>query len=441
MKPKNGEKKQEFLDRFMDDGGMKKKYPKDEDRKTEANKIWDGCSPKKKKDEDDLQRFDFFGLYPDAELELTDKFEKTPEGYLKGKAIVTNIGVFPYLNPDGTIHRELRPPEEVFDGYSLESLKGIPLTNLHPNEAVTIDNIKKYQVGYTGTRVFHDSYHVAVEIIVTDLQTIEDIMEGKRALSCGYTLDLENSDGNYLGTAYDVIQRNIRYNHLAIVDRGRAGDAARMRIDSNNSLLKGYKNRKEDNMPNLKKVKIDGVEYEAEAEVIKNYTTEKDRADSLQKQLDAKSEEYVKLEAEKDTLQDKADKLGKEVEEAKNDTSKLDEAVKNRLAILKAAEDAEIEVKEDHSELDIQKSIITKVFPSAKLDGKDEVYIKARFDGAVEFLAEKKDAKNRKNVLGNTNTSVNNSDNKDDSSSNSDEAREKMKLRIAEDSRKFDERS
>jgi hypothetical protein len=39
------------------------------------------------------------------------------------------------------------------------------------------------------------------------------------------------------------------------------------------------------------------------------------------------------------------------------------------------------------AEVDIQKAVIMKVFPKAVLDGKDAVYIDARFDSAIEAKA------------------------------------------------------
>ena len=38
----------------------------------------------------------------------------TEEGYLKDRPILTSCGIFEYKNPDGSIRRELRLPEDVF---------------------------------------------------------------------------------------------------------------------------------------------------------------------------------------------------------------------------------------------------------------------------------------------------------------------------------------
>ena len=92
-------------------------------------------------------RIDFVDIEPWLEEHSIETgFKKTTEGYLEGRAIVSNVGVFTYVLPDGTIQRELRPPEEVFAEESINSLKLKPITNDHPAEKVTTENIKKYHI-------------------------------------------------------------------------------------------------------------------------------------------------------------------------------------------------------------------------------------------------------------------------------------------------------
>ena len=67
----------------------------------------------------DLKRFDNI----DNSQWMTIPFERTNEGFLRGRAIVTSIGVFTYKRKDGTIQRELRLPEEVFSPSTLNSMK------------------------------------------------------------------------------------------------------------------------------------------------------------------------------------------------------------------------------------------------------------------------------------------------------------------------------
>jgi len=146
----------------------------------------------------------------------------------------------------------------------------------------------------------------------------------------------------------------------------------------------------------LKKIVLDGVEYESEPKVLEALHAATVRADTVQGTLDALIADKTKIDAERDTLKDKVDTLEakvKELETVKLDTAVIDAAVARRVRILDAARVANVEVKADMAELDIQKAVIMAVFPKAVLDGKDAVYLDARFDGAVEALsveAEKK---------------------------------------------------
>ena len=193
---------------------------------------------------------------------MVEKMVLTDEGYLKGRAIATNVGVFPYLLEDGSVQYELRPPEEVFHPDSVETLKQLVMTNDHPSVKVTAENSKELSVGFTGD-VRQDQYHLAPALTVTDKEAVEDVQAGKKALSCGYLLDLEMSSGNWMGVHYDAIQHNIRYNHLAIVPKGRAGDAAKMKLDSMDAV--GIqKIEKSDNRRSSMKITVDGIEYEVD---------------------------------------------------------------------------------------------------------------------------------------------------------------------------------
>jgi hypothetical protein len=407
------------------------------------NKECDSCGYKKQmKKMDNVQRFDYF----DAPSWLTEKFQTTPEGFLRGRAIVTNVGVFTYRNTDGTVRRELRLPEEVFDTTSLESLKMKPVTNDHPTELVTPENVKQYQVGalgdnpgsstqkrdyqgmYKPDNQLTDGYHVAIDMCITEKQAIDDITNGKRSLSCGYTCDLEKgADGaKWCGMEYDYIQRNIRYNHVAIVDSARAGDAAKIRMDSRVWVSESINDDKGGKNLMLKKINLDGVEYEAEPQVITALTQHKNRADKAEEDLGKVKIDLSKMTADHDTQKERADKLDQELKDLKlagPDQTRIDAAVDAKFRLLKGAELAGVEVKKDMKDADIRKAIITSVFPNANLDGKDEVYLQARFDGAMDMLEEAgKNNDQSRELLGDE---IPNKDRKD-SNYNSDSSREKM---------------
>lgn len=411
-------------------------------------KSWIEEKKKKKKDTYDfenVQRYDIieFNL-PDDDNEdvLTSQFVKTDEGYLTGRAIITNIGVFSYLLQDGSIRNELRLPREVLDIESLNSLKLKPFTNEHPGALIDSANIKDVQVGTTGDSIMHDSLHVSNTLTITDPETISQVEQGKRALSAGYTADLEMRSGMWLGVRYDAIQRNIRYNHVSLVDRGRAGDRARIRYDSADTgvavLVGTDKNINMEDSMNLKKITLDGVEYQAESEVLKQYNQLKEKVVSQDEEMKNLKNDIAKLEADRDTYKDKAEKLESEKKEGLSQDA-IDEAVERRLSIIDGARLAEVDLKKDDkalSETELMKAVVLKVFPKAdetKLDENNLVYLEARFDGAVEFLESKNDAGSRETGRELSDSHTNEID--------SNKARERMIARQKRDSRGIKEAS
>lgn len=350
----------------------------------------DGCGYKKKKKTDscDDSLVNRSDVYED---DWNFTFKETPEGYLMGKAVVTNVGVFTYLNADGSYRRELRTPEEVHSFDSMWSLRGKPITNDHPDVAVTVDNIKEYAVGKTEGDPIWDAYHLAIGLVFDDKETIAAIKGGKRALSCGYTCKLKMESGNWMGVEYDAIQTEIRYNHLSLVDKGRAGDAAKIRIDSADAVLIHVKDEEVPMEKALRTITIDNADYQAEDKVVEAYNAALTRSEELQNSLDASIAEKSAVMAEKDALGEKVTSLQKQIDEKKDtiDKSEVDKLVKARLALLDVARKAKVEVKDSDSDNDIMTAVIKAVAPNAKLDGRDDAYVKTRFDIAVEDMETK----------------------------------------------------
>ena len=158
------------------------------------------------------------------------KASYTDEGYLRDKPVLTSTGIFEYRNDDGSIRRELRLPEEVFDPESLASYKGKPVVITHDAGLITSDNVADNQIGTILTEGEKSGDDVRAEIVIHDTDALKECRF--KELSLGYNLDLEESPGVWMGQEYDAIQRNIRVNHLAIVREARAGDQARLNIDS-----------------------------------------------------------------------------------------------------------------------------------------------------------------------------------------------------------------
>ena len=123
-----------------------------------------------------------------------------------------------------------RNPEEVFSSPSLASFEGKPVTNDHPPDLIGPDDVAVYEKGHAqnirrGTGEWAD--YILADLHIHDRELIDAIQSGKREISCGYECEYEpNDDGTYS-------QKNIRGNHVAVVDRGRAGKRAAI-LDSVN---------------------------------------------------------------------------------------------------------------------------------------------------------------------------------------------------------------
>lgn len=116
-----------------------------------------------------------------------------------------------------------RETEEVFSSAALASFEGKPTTNGHPPELIGPDDVGLYEKGHAqnirrGAGEWAD--YIVADLHIHDRELIDAIQNGKREISCGYECDyVDNGDGTYS-------QKNIRGNHVAVVDRGRAGKRA-----------------------------------------------------------------------------------------------------------------------------------------------------------------------------------------------------------------------
>lgn len=188
-----------------------------------------------------------------------DQTYYTEEGYLVDHPIVTTCGIFEYKNEDGSVRRELRLPDDVFDEKSLKSYKGKPIIITHDAGEVSKDNVRREQIGTIMSEGYRDGDSVRCEIIIHDTNALKKC--GLKELSLGYSLDTEDAPGVWQGEKYDCIQRNIEINHLALVGEARAGDTARLNIDSkddNKKILKG--GRAVMHKPNTAGYRTDGGE-------------------------------------------------------------------------------------------------------------------------------------------------------------------------------------
>ncbi len=325
---------------------------------------------------------------------------KTPEGWLLVEGKLSRTGIFLYRNADGSERRELRLPEEVFHKDSLDSFIMRPVTDDHPEEWLTADNVRRYQVGTLGESIRRDGDYLAGRLMVTDAQAVAHL-EGrsKVELSLGYLCDLEMKPGVHNGERYDAIQRNIRGNHVALVERGRAGPEARVRMDAQDAVMvtAGASPEPQVRKEPQVKIRIDGVDYEATEQLAQAH--EKVARDAAA-QAAALTTERDKLKADAAAAQAKADELAEKLKKAEQekkdaaDPAKVREQVKARVALETAArrvlKKKDAEKLDSMSDAEVKAAVVKAAYPERKLDGKSPEYMEAAFDLALEALAAKR---------------------------------------------------
>jgi hypothetical protein len=208
----------------------------------------------------------------------------TDEGYLVAPGILARTGVQEYRAwelglKDGDPMRALRlyrPGSEVFEARSMGSFDGCPITIDHPEGGVTRDNWNQLARGdVRGVR--REGDFMAATLTIRSKDAIEALQSGKRELSNGYTFTLDMTPGQTpAGEAYDGVQRNIRGNHVALVDAARCGPACRV-SDSSTPPVKGTIPMTE----TLRKVSVDGIPVEVSetaAAAIDKLTQARDKA-------------------------------------------------------------------------------------------------------------------------------------------------------------------
>lgn len=183
-------------------------------------------------------------------IKFTDRaqvgsIKKTQEGYLVASSRVARTGVQDYLASELGMAYSSFPPErhvmvngmrdahvyvgrpeaEVFSKDALASLSRVPVTLNHPDVPVTAENWKDLAVGEVGDNVLRDGDWIVVNPMIKDAKALIAAETTHKEISMGYTAELvdaaPDSDADF-----DMV--NVRFNHLALVPKGRAGSHARI---------------------------------------------------------------------------------------------------------------------------------------------------------------------------------------------------------------------
>lgn len=316
--------------------------------------------------------------------------EVTAEGFIKVDAIIARTGIQQYAEseiiPTGNRNKVInvfRPDSEVFSPESVESFNNLTLTNDHPKEGyIDKKNWKGLSVGI-GSVAIRDGDFLKTTIIINDSEAIEAWQNGKKEISCGYSCEDVKIDGvDEKGNKYQYYQKNIRGNHIALVDQGRCGGKCR--------ILDAETITKEEKMS---KIKLDGISVEiaddTAANVVQSAIEKRDtELVTLRKQVrDAcPQKEYEDM---KSKYEDMGNKLKEMKEKMKEKEDSLPELIEKR--VQDRANNISIARKvigddykhEGKTCCEIKGDCIAKVHPDMKLDGISDDYRDGLFAGVV----------------------------------------------------------
>jgi len=337
---------------------------------------------------------------------------RTADGYLVAEVRSVRTGIQLYAGhevgkPEMSVVRVYRPADQVFAADSLQSFTHAPVTMGHPAEAVTADNWKQLAVGEVSTAAKKDGEWVHLPLILKDAAAIRAVESGKRELSAGYTCELVWGDGVAPdGSAFDAQQSNIKINHLAIVDKARAGSKARIGDGANSWGIAPVTNDRQpekEKIMTLKTVTVDGIPVEVTDQGATVINTLQQRlvdagkrltdgeAASAAKLADAEKAHAAAIDAkDKDIAAKDADLAKKDAEidalKAKVvDGAALDALVAARADLVATAKAIAKDVKtEGLSDADIRKAAVVAKLGDAAVKDKAQAYIDARFDILAE---------------------------------------------------------
>ncbi len=327
-----------------------------------------------------------------AEIERFDaalsKVEFTAWGTARIPARICRVGVLDYPG-----RREFRPPNEVLKADSVETMRGVPVIDIKDHtDFVRPQDFRRKVLGFVED-VHVDGEYVAGTLHIHDGPTIDAIKRGERLdVSAGYLAPTVRQEGVWRGERYDVVQRDIIYNHVALCPpgRGRAGPEVGMKLDTTNAG--DGRGRQEKTM---KVIVINGKEYEVGSQA---------HLDCIEATHKA---EVTALTSKVETLTGKLDSAEQAVTAAKREKTEGDtrsnqdlaQRVKSRVRLLMRAirlfgeddgEEQDDEKKMDAfcemTERDIHLKAIHAVDPDFKADGKSDDYIAGKFEGDVKRL-------------------------------------------------------
>jgi hypothetical protein len=170
----------------------------------------------------------------DSHTVESEAFTIDAQGFLHVKtATFLTVGVNEYRNADGSTRREFTPPEVIQK--ALKDMNGLVVTDEHPaprGTPVTIRNVKRLQIGSTGSGTKLEGIQANGSLVITDSAVTQRTLARRSqglptGLSLGYRQKSVKSPGTWQSPSgpkpYDFVRTFVKPNHLSVTIVPRAG--------------------------------------------------------------------------------------------------------------------------------------------------------------------------------------------------------------------------
>ena len=298
--------------------------------------------------------------------------EKDANGFLHVKNChCTKVQIAQYLGseisndliPD-KVYNVFRPEEELNKAETIQSLNGVPLQLEHHDD--TAERPAQYtRIGATGTDAVFEYPYLSNSLHFFNQKAIDLIESGEKCeLSIGYDCEIHKEAGEFEGVPYDFVQRNIKIQHVALVECGRAGADVKV-SDSKEIILNSEKNEvKQMDKEKLLQLINELVKAGASEEEIKAKIDELTADACEDDEVEVETEEVETEEPDTEEVEEQEQETSDEEQtEQKDDDDLIIEEVKAELE--KAGLDAENE------EL-VKAFIVGNHFAKAETEATDE---------------------------------------------------------------------
>ena len=282
--------------------------------------------------------------------------EKDANGFLHVKNChCTKVQIAQYLGceisndliPD-KVYNVFRPEEELKKADTVQSLNGVPLQLEHHDD--TAEKPAQYtRIGATGTDAVFEYPYLSNSLHFFNQKAIDLIESGEKCeLSIGYDCEIHKEAGEFEGVPYDFVQRNIKIQHVALVECGRAGADVKV-SDSKEIILNSEKNE------------VKQMDKEKLLQLINELV----KAGASEEEIKAKIDELTADACEDD------DEVEVETEEVKTEEPDTDEVEEQE----QEASDEEQTEQKDDDDLIIEE--VKAELEKAGLDAENEEIVKA----------------------------------------------------------------